>query len=127
MALGILEKRVANGCFHGWHVEVADRHHRHQVGTIPAPVELPRQAVGKVLEILVRADGQPLAVHRAVQHHGELLVLHARRRAAAAAPLLDHHAALLAQLRRIEGDVVRPILENVEARLERGPACRWGP
>jgi hypothetical protein len=53
-----------------------------------------------------------------VEDDGELLVRHAHLRAASRAPLLDHHAALLADLGRVERQTVRPVLEDVERLVD---------
>ena len=87
----------------------------HEIGAIPVAIELDREFGLEVFEVLLRPDGKAHGVFRAVEHHGELLVLHARFGAQARAPLLDHDAALLLDLPGVEGHVVRPVLEDVEA------------
>ena len=67
---------------------------------------------------LRRADRHPLGVARALEQDRELLVLHARARAAAQPPLLDDDAALLVDLLRVERQVVRPVLEDEERLLQ---------
>ncbi len=89
-------------------VEIADRDDRHQVGPIPVRVELRQPIVLEALEDLLLADRKPLGVARALEQHRQLLVEHARARAAAEAPLLDDDAALLVDLGRIERDVAAP-------------------
>ena len=84
-------------------IEVADRDHGHQVGPIPVGVELLQPIVLEVVDDLHGADRDALGVTRALQHDRQLLVLHPGAGAAAQSPLFLDDAALLVDLRRVEG------------------------
>jgi len=99
-------------------VEVADGDDRHLVRAVPVLVEAPQRVVRERLEALLGADGQPLGVTRSLQQDRELLVAHPGARAASLPPLLDDDAALLVDLGRREGQVVRPVFQDQERFLE---------
>ena len=115
---GDAREALANRGLHRLRVEVADGDDGHQVGAVPVAIEGTCQGVGEALEVLARADRKARGVLRALEEHGELLVEQPHLRAASGAPLLDHHAALLADLGRVERQTRRPVLQDVERGVD---------
>ena len=93
-------------------VEIADGDDRHQVGSVPVDVELLQPIVIGVLDDLGFADGQPFGVARAFEQDGKLLVLYPLVGSQPEPPFFQDDAPFLVDLRRIEGDVVRPVFED---------------
>ena len=107
-------------------VEIADGDDRHQIGPVPIGVELLQPVVTDVLDDLGLADRQPLRVARAGEEDGELRVLYPLVGAEPEPPFFQDDASFLVDRGRIEGDVVRPVLENEQRPVHhRGVVCRY--
>ena len=83
-------------------VDVADHDDGHAVRAIPGLVEVLQARGGEAAQDLGRADRDALGVARLVVEDRRLLLEDAPRRALAQPPLLDHHAAFLVDLLRVE-------------------------
>ena len=83
-------------------VDVADHDDRHAFRPIPGVVVGAQPRHRRGADDLGLADRQPLGVARLRVEDRNLLVADSRSRAEAAAPLFDHHAALLLDLGRIQ-------------------------
>ena len=99
-------------------VEIADRNHGHQLGTVPVLVKLLQPLVLETLDHFHVADRQAFRVTRSLEQNWKLLVLHSRAGAATEPPLFRDHAPLLVDLIRFERHVVRPVLEDQERFVE---------
>ena len=99
-------------------VEIADGDDRHQVGPVPVPVELLEPVVREGVERRLGADRAAHRVARSVQRDREQLVLEPGRRPAPLPPFLDDDAPLLVDLAPVEGEVVRPVLQDEEGLLQ---------
>ena len=95
-------------------VEITDRDDGHQVRAVPVLVEAAQPLGRGRLEDLGLPDRQPLRVERPLEQDRELLILNARLRPAPAPPFLDHDAALLVHLFRVEEHALSPVREDAE-------------
>ena len=103
-------------------VGITDRHHGHQIGTIPvAPKALERRRVG-LLQNLRLADGQPLRVARAAEDHRELLVAQPFASTQSIPPLRQHHATLGHHLGGVEQNAGGHIAQEAKALVENARA-----
>ena len=88
------------------------------VGTIPLVVVVTQLVVLEVVHHAHQTDGHALAVLRTRVQRLELVLEHALLGAAAQAPLLVDHAALLVDLLVGEQQAVTPVLEDQQARVD---------
>jgi len=103
-------------------VEVAHRDHGHQVGPVPGLVEAAQRVARRAADHRHVADGQPVGVDRARGQRGPALTADAPADVLIGqALLLDHHAALLVDLRVGQGGVGGPVLQHVQAGLQQFP------
>ena len=99
-------------------VDVADDDHTHQIRAIPILVELAQPIGIRIANDVRRADRQPVRIARPFQQQRELLVGDPLLGAEPLTPFLEDDAALLLDLRRVERDVVRPVLERQERAID---------
>jgi hypothetical protein len=100
---------------HRLRIEITDGDHGHQVGAIPVLVVADERLDWRLLDDLRLTDRDAVRVARALEHHLRVLVEQPHAGAAAEPPLLEHYAALLRDLVRVERDVGRPVAQDVEA------------
>jgi hypothetical protein len=103
---------------HGARVDVAHRDDGHQIGPVPRCVEVLQAGDTELLNALDRADWQPVGIARAFEQDRKLGVLHARGGGPPQPPLLDHDAAFLVHLGRIERHPVRPLFEDEQRTID---------
>ena len=96
-------------------IHVANRDHRHLLGTVVRVVERAEARGRERPQDVDLADRQPVGEARVIEKDRDFLVAHARLRAEAAAPLLDHDASLLVDFLRIERQAAREIRERRKA------------
>ena len=93
---------------------VAHRHHRCELGSVPAPVERADALRRRVHHHLHQPDGQPPLVARAAEEQREVRLLRARGAAAARAPLLTDDGALGIDVCVRALDVIRELAQQLE-------------
>jgi hypothetical protein len=101
-------------------VYIAYDHDRHEIGSIPVRVKLLEPGGIRVLDDLRCADRQAFGIARPFQQHRKLLVGNPLASAEPEPPFLEDDATLLLDLRRIERDVVRPVLHDEQRPIDDG-------
>ena len=98
--------------------DVADYHHRHQVGTIPVAVEAFERIGLERFEDGVLADRQPLRVARAVVKLRHQHLVHPVARAFALARLVEDDVALLVDVGIVQRQAMGPVFQHREALVD---------
>ena len=95
-------------------IDVADRHHRHQVGAVPVAVKTGQGVRLEAAQHLFGADRQALGVLRTVEDRRHDLLAHAVRGAFAEAQLFQHDAAFLLDRIKVEAQTMGPVFQHLE-------------
>ena len=108
----------------GVYVDVAHHHNGLQVGAIPLVVIVFEVLIGKVVNDVHRAYGHAVFVFRALKNGGLQLFVHALRGhfRPARAPFFVYHAAFFVYLLILQQQVVAPIVEDEQHRVDHGRA-----
>ena len=101
-------------------IEVADHHHRHQVGAVPVAVKAHEFFAVGAFDALLGADRQPFGIKRAIKKLRQHLVENPLEGAAAEPPFFDHHTFFLLDLLGVEADAVGPVFEDQKTLVEQG-------
>ena len=98
-------------------IEVAHGDNSHQIGPVPALVEILQALGGGVLDNFREANGAPFGVLRVTQNYPEQVVSEAGVEALSQTPFLQHNAPLQLHFLRFEGYCVGPVAEDLKCLL----------
>ena len=102
------------------HVDVTHDDDGLQVGAVPLLVIVAQVLIGEMVDDVHRADGHAVLVFRPAVDDGQDVLLHALHghSRTAGAPFLMDDAALLVNLLVLEQQVVAPVVEHQQARVD---------
>ena len=93
-------------------VEIADRDDGHQIRPVPIGIEFLQPLGLAVLNDLGQTNRNPIRIARAFEQDRKYLILCPGPGAASHPPFFHYDAALLVDFGLIEGNTVRPVLED---------------
>ena len=104
--------------FHGVYVDVADDHYCLVIRTIPLVVEILQFLVLEALQPVEVADQVAVLVFRALAQSLQHLHRRTPRSAVARAEFFHDHAALRVDLLGLQGDEMRPVVQDQQRRVD---------
>ena len=125
LTLGRWGKVLLDLALDGLGIEVAHCDNSHQIGPVPALVEILQALGGGVLDNFREANGTPFGVLRVAKNYPEQVVSEAGVEALSQTPFLQDNASLQLHLIGFEGYGVGPVAEDLKCLLGNLRVVGW--
>ena len=105
-------------CLNLVHIHVAHYQHTLQVRTVPFLIIVAQCLIGEVVHYLHRTDRQTVCILAALVQCRQCLFVHTHHGSHARTPFLVNHATFLVYLFRVQCQVVGPVVQHQQTRVD---------